>query len=115
MPLPYPLTAEQEAIRESFGEFARKEVLPGAAARDASGSYPADLMARLGELDGMGISVSRKFGGLGLDTGEQLLAIEEVTYADAALGSICTAHYLGLEVFLLYGDDSPDPGPPPRS
>jgi len=97
------LTEEQEAIRTVFREFARKEVLPSAAERDRSGEFPANLVRRLGELDGMGISVEEGAGGLGLDTQCQLIAIEEVAYADAALCSIYTAHYLGVEVFRLYG------------
>lgn len=94
-------TTEQEAIRDSFAEFARREVAPGAAERDRSGDFPAALVRRLGELDGMGISVAPDDGGLGLDTVSQLLAIEQVAYADAALASIYTAHYLGMEVFRL--------------
>lgn len=92
-------TAEQEAIRDSFAAFARREAAPGAAERDRSGEFPAALVRRLGELDGMGISVAADDGGLGLDTVSQLLAIEQVAYADAALASIYTAHYLGMEVF----------------
>lgn len=95
-------TEEEAAIRAAFVEFARREVLPGAAGRDRSGAYPADLVRRLGELDGMGISVPEADGGLGLGTGAQLAAIEEVAYADAALASIHTAHYLGMEVFHLF-------------
>ena len=95
---------EHAAIREVFAGFARREVLPWAAGRDAGSVYPAGLVRRLGELDGMGISVAETDGGLGLDTAAQLIAIEEVAYADAALASIYTAHYLGLEVFRQYGD-----------
>lgn len=92
-------TAEQEAIRDSFAAFARREVAPGAAERDRSGEFPAALVRRLPELDGMGISVAADDGGLGPDTVSQLLTIEQVAYADAALASIYTAHYLGMEVF----------------
>jgi acyl-CoA dehydrogenase len=94
-------TEEQLAIREVFAEFARREALPGAAERDRTGAFPADLVRRIGELDGMGISVAEADGGLGLDTVAQLHAIEQIAYADAALASVHTAHYLGLEVFRL--------------
>jgi len=97
-------TEEQLAIREVFAEFARREVVPGAAERDRTGAFPADLVRRIGELDGMGISVAEADGGLGLDTVAQLHAIEQIAYADAALASIYTAHYLGLEVFRLAAD-----------
>lgn len=97
-------TDEEQAIRDVFAQFSAREVLPGAAERDRTGQYPADLVARIGELDGMGISVPEDDGGLGLSTRAQLIAIEEVSYADAALGSIYTAHYLGMEVLRLGGD-----------
>jgi acyl-CoA dehydrogenase len=50
----------------------------------------------------MGIAVPVEYGGLGLDTATQLIAIEEVAYGDAALASIHTAHYLAMEPLLLY-------------
>lgn len=99
-----PLSEEHEAIRSAFAQFARREVMPGAAERDRTGAYSADLVRRIGELDGMGISVAENAGGLGLDTGAQLIAIEEVAYADAALASIYTAHYLAVEAVRLAGD-----------
>ena len=53
----------------------------------------------------MGISVPEEFGGLGLSTRTQLVAIEEVARTDAALASIYTAHYLGLEPILVGGSE----------
>lgn len=102
----FAYSEEEAALVEVFGEFARREVLPGAAERDRTGTFPADLVARLGELDGMGISLEAERGGLGLSTKAQLLAIEQVAYADAALASIHTAHYLALEVVHLYGNSA---------
>ncbi len=98
------LSQEQQAIVEVFRTFAEREVRPGAAQRDRTGEFPAALIARLGELGGMGISVPEADGGLGLDTAALTLAIEEIAYADAALASIYTAHYLGVEALRLYGD-----------
>lgn len=97
------LSAEQSAMQAAVRQYAAERVLPGAADRDASGAFPGDLVTGLAALDCMGISVAEEFGGLGLDTVTQLLAVEEVAYADAALASIYTAHYLGLEVLVQYG------------
>lgn len=95
-------TEAEAALRSVFSEFARREVMPGAAERDRTGRWPGKLVRRLGELDGLGISVAEDLGGLGLGTAAQVAAIEEVAYADAALASIHTAHYLGMEVFHLH-------------
>lgn len=79
--------------------------MPDAAERDRTCAFPAGLVRRLAELELMGISVPEAYGGLGLDTATQLVAIEEVAYGDAALASVYTAHYLGLEPFVLFGTD----------
>jgi alkylation response protein AidB-like acyl-CoA dehydrogenase len=98
-------TAEQREIQRTFREFAVRELLPGARERDRSAAFPADLIGRLVQLGGMGITVPVGYGGLGLDSATQLIAIEEVAYGDAALASIHTAHYLAMEPLLLYGSD----------
>ncbi|MBF6247453.1 acyl-CoA dehydrogenase family protein [Nocardia elegans] len=92
-------------FRSSVRAFAEAEILPGAAERDASARFPADLVRRLADQDLMGISVPTEYGGLGLSTRAQLVAIEEVARADAALASIYTAHYLDLEPILVGGTE----------
>ena len=99
--MPFELTETQRAIRDVVRDFARREVAPGARGRDESGVFPHELVARLGALDAMGITVPVADGGLGLDTMTQLLAIEEIAAADAALASIYTAQLLALEVVTL--------------
>lgn len=94
-----------EDFRATVRAFADAEIRPGAADRDATGQFPADLLARLGELDLMGITAPESYGGLGLPTAVQLAAIEEIARADAALASIHTAHYLGMEPLLLAADE----------
>ena len=92
-------------FRSTIRAFANAEIHPGAAARDESKEFPAQLVKRLGQQDLMGISVPEEFGGLGLSTRTQLVAIEEVARTDAALASIYTAHYLGLEPILVGGSE----------
>src|SRR5919204_3864868 len=101
--MPYPFTEEQRRLRETLRTFALQEVIPGAAERDRSAAYPAHLVTRLAELGLMGITIPEEYGGLGLDTPTQLVAVEEVAYGDAALASIYTGHYLGMEGLLLFG------------
>ncbi|NHU45300.1 MULTISPECIES: acyl-CoA dehydrogenase family protein [Rhodococcus] len=92
-------------FRSTVRGFANREIHPGAAFRDETREFPAELVKRLGEQDLMGISVPEEFGGLGLSTKTQLIAIEEVARTDAALASIYTAHYLGLEPILVGGTE----------
>ncbi|QSE90546.1 acyl-CoA dehydrogenase family protein [Rhodococcus pseudokoreensis] len=92
-------------FRGAVRAFANREIHPGAAFRDETREFPAELVKRLGEQDLMGISVPEEFGGLGMSTKTQLIAIEEVARTDAALASIYTAHYLGLEPILVGGTE----------
>jgi alkylation response protein AidB-like acyl-CoA dehydrogenase len=101
--VPYEFTEEQQRLGETLRAFALEELVPGAGERDRTAEYPADLVDRLAELELMGITVPTEYGGLGLDTPTQLVAVEEVAYGDAALASIFTGHYLGMEGLLLYG------------
>jgi alkylation response protein AidB-like acyl-CoA dehydrogenase len=96
---------DDQDFRRTVRSFAEKEVMPGAADRDETCEFPAALVRRLGDLGLMGITVPEDLGGLGLPTRVQLAAIEEVARADAALASIYTAHYLGLEPILMAGSE----------
>ena len=99
-------TVTSAELRTSVREFADAEIRPGAADRDRSAQFPRQLIQRLADQDLMGISIPAEFGGLGLPTRAQLVAIEEIARADAALASIYTAHYLGIEPILLGGSDA---------
>lgn len=103
--MPYPFSEEQQELRELLRGFGRREVMPGSAERDRHATYPTALVERLAELGLMGITISEEYGGAGLPMSTQVLAIEEIGYADASLGSIFAGHYLGMEAFSLYGSD----------
>jgi acyl-CoA dehydrogenase len=97
------LDPEQEHFRETLRKFAREKVMPSAAQRDEDAEYPHDLVAELVKMGLMGITVPEQYGGLGLDMVSQVLAIEEIAYADASLGSVFAGHYLGLECINGFG------------
>ncbi len=84
----FDLSDEQIAIRDMAREFARNEILPGATARDQSGQFPVDIVAKLGELGLMGVFAPVEYGGAGMDTLAYVLALEEICYADAGVGII---------------------------
>ncbi|TMR06604.1 acyl-CoA dehydrogenase [Actinomadura soli] len=97
------LDDQRREFRATLREFCRNEVMPGAARRDAEAEYPAELVARLAAMGLMGITIPEEFGGLGLDMVTQVLAMEEVAYADASLGSVFAGHYLGMETLRQFG------------
>lgn len=87
----FKLNEDQLAIRDMARDFARNEVLPGAAERDRTHTFPAELVGQLAELGLMGVFVPEEYGGSGLDIMSYVVALEEICYADAGVGVIMSA------------------------
>ncbi|MDQ7029147.1 MAG: acyl-CoA dehydrogenase [Ardenticatenia bacterium] len=84
----FTLTEEQRMIRDVAREFAQQEIAPVAAQHDESGEFPLETVRKMGELGLLGIEVPEEYGGAGLDTVAYVLALEEISKADAAHGTI---------------------------
>ena len=80
-PAQYALTPEQEMIRRTVREFADKEVAPGAARRDQSGEYPADMFPKLLELGLVGLPFPEQYGGADAGLLTSTIVVEELTRA----------------------------------
>ncbi len=102
----FALSEEHRQIQDLAREFAREHVAPGAAARDKSGAFPADVVQQLGELGFLGMFVPQDLGGAGLDVLSYVLALEEVCYADASVGVIMSVqNSLAGWPILAFGTD----------
>ncbi|TAH49721.1 MAG: acyl-CoA dehydrogenase [Chloroflexota bacterium] len=88
----FELTEEQKQIRGLAREFAQKEIAPIAAEYDARGEFPRETIMKLGELGLMGIEIPVEYGGAGLDTMCYVLAMEEISKADASHGTIVSVN-----------------------
>lgn len=88
----FELTEEQTQIRDLAREFAQKEIAPIAAEYDARGEFPSETIKKLGELGLMGIEIPVEYGGAGLDTMCYVLAMEEISKADASHGTIVSVN-----------------------
>lgn len=66
-------------------EFCRREVAPGAEARDQRAEFPTELFLQLAALGIPGIPHSRACGGLGLGTLGMVLALEQIARVDQSL------------------------------
>ncbi len=88
----FELTEEQKQIRDLTREFAQKEIVPIAAEFDARGEFPRETIMKLGELGLMGIEIPIEYGGAGLDTMCYVLAMEEISKADASHGTIVSVN-----------------------
>lgn len=84
----FELSSDHVAIRDLARDFARNEIAPGAAERDRSHEFPAALVRSLAELGLLGVFVPQAYGGAGMDVLAYVLALEEVSYADAGVGVV---------------------------
>jgi butyryl-CoA dehydrogenase len=86
------LTEEQSMIQQMARDFAVREVEPKARELDKEGRWPAELVARMGELGLLGLAIPDQYGGAGADTVSYALAMEEVSRACASTGVIMSVN-----------------------
>jgi alkylation response protein AidB-like acyl-CoA dehydrogenase len=88
----FPLTDEHKMIRQAARDFAQNEIAPIAAEFDESGDFPHQTIKKMGEMGLMGIEVPEQYGGAGMDTLAYVLALEEISKADASHGAIMSVN-----------------------
>lgn len=84
----FELTEEQLAVREAARQFAQSELLPEVIERDNEQRFPYAEVKKMGELGLMGMMVSPRYSGGGMDTVSYVLAMEEISKIDAS-ASVC--------------------------
>ncbi len=90
----FELTEEQKMIQDMSRRFAEKEIKPVAAELDRSHRHPAEIVAKMGELGLMGITIPEEYGGAGMDYISYALATIEISKACASCGvimSVCNS------------------------
>lgn len=88
----FELTEEQAMIQSAARDFAREQIAPIAAQFDASGEFPSATVSMMGELGLMGVETPEEYGGAGLDAIGYVLALAEISAADAAHGTIMSVN-----------------------
>jgi len=83
---------EHQMIISSAREFAQTELLPGIVERDDAQMFPTEQIKKLGELGFMGMMVSPKYGGAGMDTISYVLAMEEISKIDASTSVVMSVN-----------------------
>ena len=99
----FELTEEHKMIRDAARDFAQTELLPGVIDRDENQTFPTEQIKKLGELGFLGMMVSPKYGGAGMDTISYVLAMEEISKVDASCSVVMSVNNSlvcwGLETF----------------
>ena len=101
------LTDEQKAFKKRIADFSAQLVAPRAAAIDESGEFPTDLVKAAAEEGLMGVTISRDWGGAGLDYPSYAIAIEELARASAVVAVIAAVNNsLVAEPIAQFGSDT---------
>lgn len=79
------LSEEQEHLRQTVGDFARKVVAPVAAYHDSTSTFPYDVVRQMGEMGLFGLPFPEEYGGMGGDYFTLCLAIEELARVDQSV------------------------------
>ncbi|HWJ04026.1 MAG TPA: acyl-CoA dehydrogenase [Verrucomicrobiae bacterium] len=102
----FVLTEDQQMMRNMVRSFAQKEIAPKAAYYDENHEFPLDNIRKMGENGLMGIPIPEEYGGAGADFLSYILAIEEISKADAAHGVILAVHTsVGTFPVLYFGTE----------
>jgi short-chain 2-methylacyl-CoA dehydrogenase len=100
------LTDEQRALRSTIREFAEGEIAPHAAEWDRTGTFPAPVIRRLGELGVMGLPFPPEYGGLGAGTLSMAVALEELARVDSSVAiTVAASVSLGGAPLLAFGTE----------
>jgi len=102
----FSYTREQELVKSMLEEFGENEIKPIAEEMDETASYPYDTIAKLGKLGIMGMPFPEEYGGAGSDYLTYIIAVEEISKADASHGIIVQTHNgLCCWPIFTYGSD----------
>jgi alkylation response protein AidB-like acyl-CoA dehydrogenase len=98
------LTEAQRQIRDTARAFSRRELAPYAAEREAARNIPREVLAAMGQLGLMGMTVPVEYDGAGADNVSYALALMEVAAGDGAISTVMSGHNsVGCMPVLGYG------------
>jgi alkylation response protein AidB-like acyl-CoA dehydrogenase len=107
LPAPLTLLSEDEQLfRDSVREFAEAEVRPLVREMDEHAKFAPSLLPRLFDLGVMGIEVPEAFGGAGARFFHSVLAVEELSRVDPAVGVLVDVqNTLVINALLRWAND----------
>lgn len=98
----FELTESQRVVRATARDFARKEIAPYVQKWEKEGSYPKEIVMRMGGLGFLGAFVPQEYGGAGLDYLSYGIICEEVAWADWVCASIISVQNSLVENGILH-------------
>jgi butyryl-CoA dehydrogenase len=102
----FALSDEQQMIRNLCRDFAEAEIKPHAEELDRTGTFPYEIVRKMGELGLLGLPFPEEYGGAGADFLSYCIALEEIGRGDAAVGITMEAHTsLGATPICWFGSE----------
>jgi short-chain 2-methylacyl-CoA dehydrogenase len=104
--LDFDLGDEHQLLRDTVRQFALEKVAPVAEELDREKRFPYGIVAELGELGLMGMTIPEEYGGAGSDTLAYAIAVEELTRIDSSVAITVAAHHsLGTLPIYYFGTE----------
>ncbi|MFQ5439510.1 MAG: acyl-CoA dehydrogenase family protein [Paracoccaceae bacterium] len=102
----FALSADQQAIRDTFARFSDERIAPCAAALDEAHEYPRDAIRELCDLGFAGMRYPEEDGGSGVDLVTFCLALAEVARGSMSVaGAIAMQSLMGTKFLHMLGND----------
>lgn len=102
----FELTDEQKMVKSTIRDFAEARLLPTALKRDKEHGYATDILAELGKMGFLGMSIPEEYGGTHLDPVSEAIVIEELSRCDSAMGvAVSVQNGLAALPILSFGSD----------
>mgnify|MGYP000330217051 CR=1 FL=1 len=98
-------TPEQLLVRDMARDFARREILPVAAALDRDGRFPAEILARLAGIGLMGVNIREEYGGAQAGPVAYVMALAEIAAACASTAVTMSVTNMVAEVIQQFGTE----------
>jgi alkylation response protein AidB-like acyl-CoA dehydrogenase len=96
---------EQALIKEMARNFAAERLAPNAGEWDQAGALPDEVVAEMGSLGLLGMTIPEEWDGAGLDTETYVMALEEIAAGDGGVSTMVSVQTLVENVVLGYGSD----------
>jgi len=95
----FELSEEQRVLQASVREMCERLIIPNARRWDEEERFPHEIIPPMGEMGLLGMQIPEAYGGAGMKFHDYVIALEEVSHADASIGltmashnSLCTGH-----------------------
>jgi butyryl-CoA dehydrogenase len=95
------LTEAQTLVRDTAREFARNRLAPHTREWEAAGAFPREVLADMGSLGFLGMTVPEHLGGAGLDYVSYALALMEIAAGDGALSTLMSVNNAPVGAILV--------------